>query len=123
MDINKRLKPILDEYAREQYQRGWNDAIAHVMKAVQPVGQQALPLTMKRQIETEDEHNVITLVEHNVRQIPGQRGRDIVHTIATAFPGRDIKTMDRTVRTALARLLKRGKVMSQDGRWYPAETL
>jgi hypothetical protein len=51
-----------------------------------------------------------------IQQFPGSRGFQIV--VRSAETGRAIN--ERTVRTALARLKKRGNIeMREDGGWYP----
>lgn len=54
-----------------------------------------------------------------IQGTPGLRGNAIVDMTSTY--GTPLK--ERTVRTALHRLKLAGRIMNQDGRWYPAMTI
>ena len=134
--MNSTTPPSLDEIIRllrehdaasrqreeEIYQRGWKDAVAHIVATASQGGPIISKPTLRQTPRREPltpERPIILVVEDIIREEPGLRGADIFRRVVQRVPGADFKTMDRTGRTALARLQKRGKIRNRNKRWYP----
>ena len=121
--VNDRFMRLIDEIKRDEYQRGWNDAIRSILAAARkemaPPGHRpdAVPMPSTQ----EDGASVIDMVQSVIQDKPGLRGAQIVRSVVAKVPGADRKAMDRTCRTALSRLKKRGKILQRGKRWYPPE--
>jgi hypothetical protein len=122
MDAIAKIKAILDDAERVAYQRGWDDAVAHIVTAAKQVpstGVQArLPF---HEAKTPQGKPLIDVVKEMIKVSPGLRGTAIVDAILKDNPSRTRKSIDRTTRTALMRLKKRDAIESREGRWYPKE--
>lgn len=132
MDVLDKIKAILEEYGRAQYERGRADAIDQLVNVLKQPGKVMAMATspppppikpIMPPIGSEDggDDSVIGFVEATVRAVPGQRGRDIVRQAVKRYPGRDAKALNRTVRTALKRLAKRRKVENRNSTWWPSQ--
>ena len=129
-----KLEPIIAEIEREAYKKGWDAALRHVVdiasNPAQPA-QRSLPLVSEPLVnnalngatiaQSSATLTMVDVVGQVVRHSPGLRGTDIVSAIHGVNRDKDRKAMDRTVRTALLRLRKKGAIVSRDGGWYPKE--
>ncbi len=110
--------------AREKvaYQKGWDDAFARMMAAANvatvPVSDAGVR-DHRRIPPRKPERSIVQVILDIIKDQPGKRGADIFREAVNRVEGSDFKTMDRTGRTALARLKKRGKIRIRNKRWYP----
>ena len=122
MDTKERFMRLIDEIKREEYQRGWNDAVENLVAAARmgitapdhPPDAVPMPPTQ------EDGTSVIDMVQSVIQDKPGRRGVIILKEVANRM-GAEFKVIDRTGRTSLSRLKKRGKIVQRGNKWYPAE--
>lgn len=121
----EKLAPVVAEIERDAFQRGWQAAFQHIARqaAQPPIPQQgALSLLDIPDAPTQDEtQSVIVLVEDWIKHHPGQPGHEIVKMMQRQFSSRDGRAVERTVRTALARLKARGKIENRNGSWWKME--
>ena len=128
---------LIEERDKEIYQKGWQDCLAHIMAtAGSPAAARPSAAPPKREpkaVKTTAfplqlrlgpgpitaERPTIAVIHDIIKETPGLRGADIFRIAVTRVPGMDLKKMDRTGRTALARLKNRGKIRLTDKRWYP----
>ena len=120
------LKRIVAETESRAYQRGWDDAVAHILAAARETKtprQISMPLgdTHTEDGPPQGERPMIDEVYNWIRLAPGTRGAAIVNAVFHDHPQKDRKSLDRTVRTALMRLKKRGAIENRNGAWYPKE--
>jgi hypothetical protein len=121
---------IIAQIERAAYQKGWNDALAHVVNVARnpmpPDQQQSLPLHVANGKHDDGSSNgqptMVETVNNIIVQQPGLRGADIVSALHKKMPDKQRKSIDRTARTAIMRLKKRHKIESISGKWYPAGT-
>ena len=125
---------IIEEIGRlekEAYQRGWNDAADNILAAARQ-GKSAVirlgPDMPLAPISSKDETGgervgpstpVIDVICDVINDRPGLRGADIFREAVNRVPGSEFKKMDRTGRTALARLKNRGRIYQRSKKWYP----
>jgi hypothetical protein len=127
MDWIAQFKPIITQIEQTSYQRGWDAAVQHIMEAAKrPVltdlpDPPSIPFPRPTNRLIEATQPLITLVRVFVRTYPGNRGSHIVKAMREVFPQSDRKSIERTTRTALGRLKKRGLIENRGGSWYPAE--
>lgn len=124
----EQLEALVAEIEREAYQRGWDDAVRKILAAAQqgtPVAEQSAPEAPaakqdKGATPTYDTP-IIELVKQIVHDKPGLRGFQVVREITARDPSVAPEVADRTGRTSLSRLSKRGKIVQRKQRWYPAK--
>ena len=112
--------------AREKaaYEKGWQDAVANIVAAArQGVPATTKPIEKTRTEPLRPERPIVTVIEDIIKEHPGWRGADIFREAVNRVEGSEFKTMDRTGRTALMRLKKRGKIMKREQRWYPVKDI
>jgi hypothetical protein len=128
----EQIMRIIEKREKEAYQKGWNDAVANIVAAASqgmPAGTlhpaQAARRPRTRLIENHSEHRAGTKAIDVILQIiserPGLRGIEVFKEAVARMPGSDLKTMDRTGRTALKRLRERGKITQRAKRWLPVK--
>lgn len=123
MDTIQQIAAILSEAEKVAYKRGWDDAVAQIVKAVQTpsatgMTQSTLPFVQSNRQSASDGLTIIDMVKSYVGSHPGSRGVEIVEFVANQQPDKERSSVDRSVRTALMRLKKRTQVYSLKGRWY-----
>ena len=119
---------VIRRLEKEAYRRGWNDAVAKILAAAS----QGMPLAeptvaaapspvgnTKGNGHAKPEFSVIELIHSVIKERPGLRGAEVFREAVNRKPGTDFKTMDRSGRTALSRLKKRGRIMQRSKKWYP----
>ncbi len=121
-DPFKAFREIIAQVEREAYQRGHDDAVKKIMAAAQPASPSP-PTTAKQKpnvwaLSFSRDKSVVKTVQDIIATYPGQRGTTLVDMVAKLSPGRDRKSVDRTVRTALMRLKKRQLIEPRDGKWW-----
>lgn len=128
-DTDTILKEI-HRLEKEAYQRGWNDAAAKIVavasqgvpvaKQPSPKGADAQDLAPKKGRSERREHAIpiIDVILGVIQDRPGLRGAEIFREAVNRVSGSNFKTMDRSGRTALARLKTRGKIRIRQKRWY-----
>ncbi len=112
----ERLLAEVERMKREAYDRGWRDAIGAVRKTMRkeinalsrPSAGAASTTVVKR-----EHRGVPSMVVNIIKERPGLRGVEIVE--AAQEHG---DTNQRTIRTALRRLRKKGKIEQRDGHWF-----
>lgn len=123
VEIKKIVDKIAEERERDAYQRGWNDCRAQIVAAAQMPGlyanQPQLPLPSG--LYKAPERPIIDVVHDLIKTTPGLRGTAIVDAMMLGNPRKNRKSMDRTTRTALMRLKKRGAIVSDHGVWYAVD--
>jgi hypothetical protein len=118
MDQFAHLKSLVDDIQRQAYQRGWEDAVASILEAARSkAGVAALPSPVLG-APHQPSQPMIDIVREIIRSHPGARGSQIVSEVQKVRPEQTRKSLDRTVRTALMRLKKRGAIESRSGVWY-----
>jgi len=116
---------IIAQAERAAYQKGWNEALAHVVKVagspMPPEQQQSLPLQAANgtYADTFGKPTMVDMVAAAITANPGMKGSEIVSTVQLKLPGKPRKAIDRTARTALMRLKKRKRIVAIDGKWFP----
>lgn len=130
---------IAEQIENDGYQRGYRQAVKDVRRALGTVldnilkdgevpaddDQPSLPLTSapskakvkQRRSRGGDVPSAQDLVFEFIRAIPGQRGAQIVGSLEQM--GTPVE--ERTVRTALWRLRKRGMIEQRGNEWYVAK--
>lgn len=110
----------LERLEREAYKKGWDAAIAHVLSAAQQSAQPSVKLEVPvASMDTAgQEPSVIDLTLNAIRSGNGLAGHQIAKMVQSAFPADRHKAVERTVRTALARLKNRGKIENHEGKWF-----
>lgn len=126
--VDQKAIQFISELEARAYQRGVDDTVAAITTAIQSVRdgiaseqveqpteiQRALKI-LKRTRKTR-ENSVQAQVLKAVQEAPGNRGIGLIRYLAT----KNIIVNERTVRTALRRLKKRGVIyMNAEGDWYP----
>jgi hypothetical protein len=130
-----RLISELERLEREAYQKGWSDAVANILAAAKqpPMGK---PITsggnVRLRYSDEEEQeaaeaaarppngvSTIQVIRDIINAEPGLKGAEVFRKALPLIPGATMKTMDRTGRTALARLKSRGQIHQRDKKWYP----
>lgn len=126
-DILEEIKRL----EREAFQRGWNEAVAKIMEAARqaakqnsaPTASEAQPVERRAaglgSMPTSYEVPVIDVILGVITDRPGLRGAEVFREAVKRVPGSDFKRMDRTGRTALARLKDRGRIFQRGKKWYP----
>jgi hypothetical protein len=114
----ERIAPVIEAFADESYQCGWNDAIAAMTLAAAKVsplegktpnatrsraGTQSKPAALKSGSQIEAVHK-------HIKANQGLSSAELVK----AFP----HFKEASVRTALKRLNKSKRIENRDGRWY-----
>jgi len=119
---------IVRRLEREAYQKGWRDAVAAIQEAAGQVTavvrerpRLKRPAMVLGKGRASYKMPVIDIIFQVISEHPGLRGSDIFREAVERVPGSDFKTMDRTGRTALMRLRKRGKIEQRNGKWFPTE--
>jgi len=120
------------ELERAAYRKGWDDAVAQIVSAVSQRSSTAaqvatstrasLSASSTKIVGTGGVSNGPTTIDimlDIIQEQPGLRGAEVIKATAARKPGSTLKAVDRTGRTALARLRKRGRIEQRDGRWYP----
>ena len=137
MDWIAALTPIIAQIERSSYQKGWDDAVTHILEAARKPGiapiqhdlgflpqQEDAPVAKVLQLNMTGGvgKSTVGLVFELIKASPGLRGTAIVDAIFHGAPtGRDRKSVDRTVRTALLRLKSRGDIEARKNLWYVKE--
>lgn len=118
--LNDRFMRLIDEIKREEYERGWNDAVKSLVAAARKgiPAPDHRPNAVPTPPMQDDGTSVIDMVQSVIQDRPGLRGAQIVRFVVAKVPGSDRKAMDRTCRTALSRLKKRGRIEQRKKRWY-----
>lgn len=112
---------ILKEVKRlekEAYQRGWDDAVARILAAAS----KDIPVSLLPTMDSarpKPDIPMIELIHDIIKKHPGLRGASIFRRVVARIPGSDFKTVDRTGRTSLSRLKKRGRIGQINKKWYP----
>ena len=121
-DPFKAFREIIAQVEREAYQRGHDDAVKKIMAAAQPEAPSPVAATKQKPsvytLHFNRDKSVVKTVQDIIATYPGQRGTTLVDMVAKLSPGRDRKSVDRTVRTALMRLKKRQIIEPRDGKWW-----
>lgn len=124
-DEIKQLNALIAEIERKAYQRGWAAAVKHILNAAQskvtPVFAMAVQKPPLANKQKDDGATIIELVEETIKVRPGLAGHEIVARVVESMPGKDPKSLDRSARTALARLKSRHKIMQRGKNWWPVE--
>ena len=109
----------LERLEREAFKKGWDAAIAHVLSAAQQSAQPSLKLepSAKAAETSGQEPSVIDLTLRAIQSGDGLPGHQVAKMVQLAFPTDRHKAVERTVRTALARLKSRGKIENRNGMW------
>ena len=126
-DIDSILKEI-QQLEKEAYQRGRNDAAAEIFAAasqIVPVKDHpaASPPVGKSNGRLKLDIPVIEVIRRIIKKQPGLRGSDVFREAVAQIPDSNLETMERTGRTVLARLKKRGQIMQRSKKWYPKKQL
>lgn len=110
---------LLDEFKREEYERGWRDAVsALTQKASEMMAPAVQPrvLPMPKHVKVPGRPGkALALVNDAIKEKPGLNGVEIVRLLAE----KGTPVVERTVRTCLRRLRLAHQVKRRDGRWYP----
>jgi hypothetical protein len=118
------IERIIAQVERAAYQKGWNDALARVVNVARnpmpPEQQQSLPLQTANADDADTPITMIQMVKETIADRPGLRGADIVSAVHQRMPDKERKSIDRTARTAIMRLKKRGQIEPIGGKWFPA---
>ncbi len=119
------IKRIIAQVERDAYQKGWNAALEHVVnvarKPIPQEQQQPLPFqVINGKADINEPMTMIQMVTETIADHPGLRGVDIVAAVHKRMPGKERKSIDRTARTAIMRLKKRGKIEAIGGKWFPS---
>lgn len=116
--------------AREEraFQRGWKAAVDHILAAAKSAAKPpsiapltealANPPSPSGSEPRRYDPPIIDVVYDIIAKVPGLRGAQIVSSVVVKVPGSDRKAMDRTCRTALARLNKRGRIEKRNRSWF-----
>lgn len=122
-DWVSKIRPVIEEIERAAYQRGVNDTLARIMAIAKPNGTAVMqqPLSFSASAPTASKRPMIDVVRELIRTSPGLRGTAIVDAVSVGNPQKERKSIDRTTRTALMRLKKRGLIESRSGAWFPKE--
>ncbi len=114
---------LVEALQKEAYRNGWNDAVASIVAAAskEPGAARPTPATTKRNVRPKGGMPAIGVIFGIIKEKPGLRGIDIFKEAVRRIHGADLKTMDRTGRTALSRLRKRGMIRTREKKWYPVE--
>mgnify|MGYP003651102561 FL=1 len=122
----------LERLEQEAYKKGWDAAIAHVLSAAQKSVQPSLdlippaasvlpaPPAVPSRVAGQ-EPSVIELTLSAIKAGNGLPGHVVAKLVQSAFPTSRHKAIERTVRTALARLKERGNIEIRDKKWFPKE--
>jgi hypothetical protein len=121
MDQWAQLKAIIEDIEQRAYQRGWDDAVAHILKAAKSPSLRSVLPSAAIVPPHHSNQPMIDMVREIIRSHPGARGSEIVTEVQKVRPDQPRKSLDRTVRTALMRLKKRGAIESRGGVWYASE--
>jgi hypothetical protein len=117
-DLKEEIARLIQTAEEAAYQRGWDDALAAVLKAAAKPsvsGFQTEESAEPRKTGGRPATNAVRLVETSVSGVPGKRGVDVVKDVQAIDPS----IPERTVRTALRRLKLHKRIWQRDGRWYP----
>jgi hypothetical protein len=123
LEIKKIIDKIADERERTAYQRGWSDCRAQVVAVTASMPGIALQPQVPESYYRTPERPIIDVVHDLIKASPGLRGTAIVDAMMMGNPKKNRKSMDRTTRTALMRLKKRGAIFSDGGVWFPIEVV
>lgn len=120
--ITEKIVTLFAEAEKAAYQKGWDDAVAKIVAAAS--GNTSLFYLAKPKPKASTSHSpykvpIVDLVASIIRERPGLRGVDIVREVTLRDPSISFKVADRTGRTHLGRLRKRGQIEKRDGgRWH-----
>ncbi len=124
MGQRAKIQLLIAEVERGAYQRGVEDTVRVIQQALAKLA----PPASGKQPETKGKSKEGFVVRPNsnsafvlevIRVHPGLRGVDLHRLVATS--GRPIN--ERTMRTALLRLNRRGVIEQREGRWYVKDEL
>jgi hypothetical protein len=123
-----KIQLLIAEVERGAYQRGLDDAARAINQALAKLGARNLTRDASGKSESRRSsssnrtangfvvrpNSDSALVLQAIRVHPGQRGSEIHRLLGTG----EKPINERTMRTALRRLSRRGVIEQRDGRWY-----
>lgn len=118
MGQRSKIQLLIAEVERGAYQRGVEDTVRAIQQALAKLSTPATGKQLEVKGKSKDfvvrPNSNSAFVLDVIRIHPGQRGADL-HRLVSAS-GRPVN--ERTMRTALLRLNRRGVIEQREGRWY-----